>query len=524
MSRILVADDNSNIQKMVSSALKDQGIEVLGVSHGEAAVRKLPDFKPDLILADVFMPVRNGYELCEYVKNDERYAHIPVVLMVGAFDPLDQNEVKRVRADGLLNKPFEPIDRLMEMVRHMLQKGQQAKPAEAPPAPAPAAAAAPVGETMELSPDEMRELLRGKEEKKPEPEPEVFEVRPQRLEFGAKDEPVAFAGSFEAPAEIEAEEEEGEAETEEEEEEEAAPSGFRASSVADVEFEREEKIAPAPEPAAPVPEEIPEPMQTGGIEVPPRQPAPDEPPIAVSFGGGGEELEIVRDEPAAATFEARPLEDLATSPLDFMPPAPISEAAPAAPPAAAEFAPPPSEFSVARAEIPAPVAEAPPPADFQAPPFEERSVSAQPVEEAEEMGAPPMEPLPAAPISAAQEPRLEPAPSFALEEPAVQMTPPPPVTVVPPPPIPGPVAAPPAPEPVFVAPATVAAPSTPPPARGYATGDTDAFGRPKADRELVEAVADRVIEKLQGGLLDKLTRDILRPIIEALIAQELARK
>ena len=60
MSRILVADDNSNIQKMVALALKDEGIDVVAVGNGEAAMRKIPDLRPDLVLADIFMPVRNG--------------------------------------------------------------------------------------------------------------------------------------------------------------------------------------------------------------------------------------------------------------------------------------------------------------------------------------------------------------------------------------------------------------------------------------------------------------------------------
>ena len=70
VAKILVADDNSNIQKMVGLALKDQGIDVVAVGNGEAAVRKISDVKPDLVLADVFMPVRNGYEVCKFVKED----------------------------------------------------------------------------------------------------------------------------------------------------------------------------------------------------------------------------------------------------------------------------------------------------------------------------------------------------------------------------------------------------------------------------------------------------------------------
>ena len=70
MAKILVADDNSNIQKTVTLALTDLGIDVVAVNNGEAAVRKLTDSSPDLVLADIFMPVRNGYEVCEYVKKD----------------------------------------------------------------------------------------------------------------------------------------------------------------------------------------------------------------------------------------------------------------------------------------------------------------------------------------------------------------------------------------------------------------------------------------------------------------------
>ncbi|PYU26270.1 MAG: hypothetical protein DMG30_02965 [Acidobacteria bacterium] len=129
MSRILVADDNSNIQKMVALALKDEGIDVVAVGNGDAAMRKIPDLRPDLVLADIFMPVRNGYEVCEFVKSDSRYMSTPVVLLVGAFDPLDEQETQRVRADGVLKKPFVPPDPLINMVKALLAKSNGQKPA-----------------------------------------------------------------------------------------------------------------------------------------------------------------------------------------------------------------------------------------------------------------------------------------------------------------------------------------------------------------------------------------------------------
>src|SRR5213593_816520 len=139
VARILVADDNSNIQRMVGLALKDQGIDVVAVGNGEAAVRKISDIHPDLVLADVFMPVRNGYEVCQYVKADPKLAHIPVILLVGAFDPLDEQEAQRVGADGVLKKPFVPPDPLISMVKSALTRAGVATMMQAPSPPLPSA-------------------------------------------------------------------------------------------------------------------------------------------------------------------------------------------------------------------------------------------------------------------------------------------------------------------------------------------------------------------------------------------------
>jgi CheY-like chemotaxis protein len=141
VAKILVADDNSNIQKMVVLALKDQGIEVIAVGNGEAAVRKISDLKPDLVLADIFMPVRNGYEVCKFVKDASELSHIPVILLVGAFDPLDEQEASRVGADGVLKKPFVPPDPLISMVKAALARAgvSLGAPASTPPPPMPTA-------------------------------------------------------------------------------------------------------------------------------------------------------------------------------------------------------------------------------------------------------------------------------------------------------------------------------------------------------------------------------------------------
>jgi CheY-like chemotaxis protein len=122
VATILIADDNSNVQKMVTLAFKDEGIDVVAVGNGDAAVRKAQELMPDLVLADIFMPVRNGYEVCEFIKQNARLAHVPVILLTGAFDPFDEREAQRVGADGVLKKPFVPPEPLVSLVKELLAK------------------------------------------------------------------------------------------------------------------------------------------------------------------------------------------------------------------------------------------------------------------------------------------------------------------------------------------------------------------------------------------------------------------
>ncbi len=202
MAKILVADDNSNIQKMVGLALKDQGIDVVAVGNGEAAVRKISDIRPDLVLADVFMPVRNGYEVCRYVKEDSTLSHIPVILLVGAFDPLDEQEAQRVGADGVLKKPFVPPDPLISMVKSALTRagikiGNEPAPAEKTPEPVGRGAKellmpAVSSKIAALSPAAVPEA-------EAEPLPEEFPTPPPAVKIAAGTEPVAFGSLLETP-------------------------------------------------------------------------------------------------------------------------------------------------------------------------------------------------------------------------------------------------------------------------------------------------------------------------------------
>jgi CheY-like chemotaxis protein len=114
--KLLLADDSATIQKVIDLTFADEGVQVMAVSNGQEALDRILDFAPDIVLADVFMPSPNGYEVCEYVKTNEKLKHIPVVLLVGSFEPFDEAEARRVGADDILTKPFSSIRRLIDRV------------------------------------------------------------------------------------------------------------------------------------------------------------------------------------------------------------------------------------------------------------------------------------------------------------------------------------------------------------------------------------------------------------------------
>ncbi|MDQ5844843.1 MAG: response regulator [Acidobacteriota bacterium] len=114
--KLLLADDSITIQKVVELTFSDEGVNVVCVNNGREAVDLVEEFVPDVVLADVFMPQLNGYEVCEYIKQNEKLKHIPVMLLVGSFEPFDEAEARRVGADDTLTKPFQSIRRLLEKV------------------------------------------------------------------------------------------------------------------------------------------------------------------------------------------------------------------------------------------------------------------------------------------------------------------------------------------------------------------------------------------------------------------------
>ena len=114
--KLLLADDSVTIQKVIDLTFADEGVQVIAFGNGREAIENIEKIAPDVVLADVFMPLMNGYEVCRYIKENEKLKHIPVMLLVGSFEPFDEAEARRVGADDTLTKPFQSIRRLIDKV------------------------------------------------------------------------------------------------------------------------------------------------------------------------------------------------------------------------------------------------------------------------------------------------------------------------------------------------------------------------------------------------------------------------
>lgn len=124
--KILLADDSITIQKVISITFASEDYDLIIVGDGDTAIAKIKETKPDIVIADIAMPGKNGYEVCDFVKKDPGFRHIPVLLLSGTFEPLNEKEARRVKSDDHVVKPFESQE-LIEKVKNLLAK---------PPAPA----------------------------------------------------------------------------------------------------------------------------------------------------------------------------------------------------------------------------------------------------------------------------------------------------------------------------------------------------------------------------------------------------
>jgi CheY-like chemotaxis protein len=360
---VLVADDSPTIQKRAVGILKGEGFEVETVSNGVAAIKRLAVIHPVVILADVSMPGRDGYEVCEYVKKSAELSHVPVLLVASDMEPYDDARGAQVRADGIIKKPFEPHE-LISIVVKFAEQFEAAAPALAKPV-VPPAEPEPIPEfaVSNESPDETPTV--------------VQQVAP---DFSAVSEGVAFAepaveeapgfSTESQPAEIEVPYAEPQSESGIAQEPAPAPEFVDTMPAPAPEFV---DTMPAPTPEfvdtmpAPEPQTEPPPETPMVVEEPPAPsplaPPPPAPARAPSVLEGLEAAAepVFIEEPPAQTAEAAAAE-LRTmffrAPLEIAEPVWKDDTLPA-PPAPEPAAPtalepqPEAEAPVASPEIPA---------------------------------------------------------------------------------------------------------------------------------------------------------------------------
>jgi CheY-like chemotaxis protein len=167
VARILLADDSPHAQRMGERILREEGFEVVSLTDGENTLLRLTDVDPDLVLADVFLPNKSGFDICRYIKAHPRHRHARVVLTAGLLEPFDEEEALRAGCDAILKKPFE-ASVVMKTIRPLLMEAELARglfaeqlgtdridnAVTAPPAPATAPP-----NTPDLDPERVRAAI-----------------------------------------------------------------------------------------------------------------------------------------------------------------------------------------------------------------------------------------------------------------------------------------------------------------------------------------------------------------------------
>jgi CheY-like chemotaxis protein len=129
--KILLADDSVTAQNMGRKILADAGYEVITVNNGSAALKKIAELKPDLVILDVYMPGYSGLEVCQRLKESQESSRIPVLLTVGKLEPFKPEEAQRVRAEGFIVKPFEAselLSALSKLEDKVVPRAEPSKP------------------------------------------------------------------------------------------------------------------------------------------------------------------------------------------------------------------------------------------------------------------------------------------------------------------------------------------------------------------------------------------------------------
>src|SRR3954470_7658705 len=142
-------DDSATMREVIKIAFRRENINVVACHDAASAIGMMDSNVPDVVISDVIMPDKDGYEVCQYIKQHPRLGRVPVVLMSGVVNRAVAEKAFSVKADELIRKPFQPQD-LITRVRHLLGPGAAAAPA--PPANTSAAALSSIFQSQTAAP------------------------------------------------------------------------------------------------------------------------------------------------------------------------------------------------------------------------------------------------------------------------------------------------------------------------------------------------------------------------------------
>ncbi len=117
--KILVVDDSATQVTMITNSLRTEGYDIVTASNGEEALRRLDSDRPDLVLLDVIMPGKNGFQLCRQIRNDARWKTVPVILLTSKDGEADRFWGMKQGATEYVTKPFDPIALAATVRRHI---------------------------------------------------------------------------------------------------------------------------------------------------------------------------------------------------------------------------------------------------------------------------------------------------------------------------------------------------------------------------------------------------------------------
>lgn len=129
MSRILLADDSPQALRLAEQILSSQGMEVVSVTDGAVALRRIADVQPDVVIADVYLPTKNGFELARFLRAQPQHRHVGIVFAAGPTDEFDEQDARNAGADVILRKPFE-ASALLGAVHQLAGRGVGAEHSE----------------------------------------------------------------------------------------------------------------------------------------------------------------------------------------------------------------------------------------------------------------------------------------------------------------------------------------------------------------------------------------------------------